>query len=59
MAKIGAGQTPSWTRLRSRHRQRAEQSSKKPGICPKLETPNRRAQPWWRRASRGAPRAGC
>eukprot|EP00969_Alexandrium_andersonii_P294123 12999627-Alexandrium_andersonii.AAC.1 len=36
---MGRTPTPSWTRLRSRPRQRAEQSSPGPGICRTSETP--------------------
>eukprot|EP00969_Alexandrium_andersonii_P046741 2050473-Alexandrium_andersonii.AAC.1 len=57
--KLGGEPMPSWTRLRSKPRQRAERSSQKPGIRQQLEIRNRRAQPQGCRASRGAPRAEC
>eukprot|EP00969_Alexandrium_andersonii_P339202 14993605-Alexandrium_andersonii.AAC.1 len=44
--------------LRTKPRQRAERSSRKPGICQQMGTPTRKAQPWGRCASRGTPRAG-
>eukprot|EP00969_Alexandrium_andersonii_P356028 15445704-Alexandrium_andersonii.AAC.1 len=43
MAKLVQAPTPSWTRLPSKPRQRAEESSPRPGIRLKLETPSRRA----------------
>eukprot|EP00969_Alexandrium_andersonii_P051878 2278667-Alexandrium_andersonii.AAC.1 len=57
--KLGGEPTPSLTRLQSKCRQRAEQSSQNPWTCPKLETrPSFSTQPWGHRAKPGALRAG-
>eukprot|EP00969_Alexandrium_andersonii_P254419 11244611-Alexandrium_andersonii.AAC.1 len=56
---MGGEPAPSRTRLRSKPRRLPERSSHTPAIRPTLKSPNWRAQPCGRRASRCPPKAWC
>eukprot|EP00969_Alexandrium_andersonii_P063984 2818141-Alexandrium_andersonii.AAC.1 len=56
---LGGEPTPNGRGCGPSPLQRSEEASQQPGIRHKIDTPNGRAQPWGRRASRGAPGAGC